>query len=483
MPNLTILSLTHSNDTNILPPLESVNEHICRALPRAEDFYRSLGEYGHAPLSMIVEHVTTLISPCSVNLPGSAPLALYLHSIVEKIVSFEPLATKWDLTKATRFVLAKILIEHHGARKTLDHIYNPQLSLDDLTFGTWPTFEHELLTVAIAIDRLDIISKLLPHWHESGFKDGIFPSPIAVATSSPNRRTFFDSLLTREATLDYNNSFIFNTLCTLKARARRSAITADNTYALTQISRTCHFAPCCLTTTEPLHERLSAAIKRNSQPTLSALLATRQARHQGPQLTTTILDKAAYTGALTIATFAIESLHADPNDCLASTFDYPLTTAAKRGHGPVVRVLLSHGALVRGFVKTHPLIHAAGGGYVGVAAALMEFDGVIGRPYKSEVVTALAKASRKGHAAFVEMVLDRYWDKEKAKGAEIMRFLSDVRLRGHWGVVRVLMEKGVPAAKGEGVNGVNGANGMNGVVKAGEVEEEEEGDGDSMAVD
>ena len=401
---------------------------------------------------MILEHITTLISPHSQHVLESTPLALYLHSIVEKIVSFEPLQTKWDLTKATKFVLAKILIEHNGARTSIDFMYNLELNLDDLFLGHWPSFEHDILTVAIALDRPDIISKLLPHWHESGFKNGLFPSPIALATSSPTRRTIFDSLLTREATLSNDQPFP-NPLCPLKASARRYAIAADNTYALSQIESTCHFEPCCLTTAEPLHTRFDAAIKANSHSTLTALLATRQSRHQGPQLATSILDKAASYGQADIATFAIESLKANPNTRLASSFDYALTTASKRGHGNVVRVLLSHGALVREHCKTHPLIHAAKGGYVGVAAALFEFDSVIGTPYKSEVVLALSKAARKGHSSFVEMVLDKYWDKEKTKGAEIMRFLPEVMLAELWGVVRVLMDKGVPGQ----VKGMNGA--------------------------
>ena len=305
-----------------------------------------------------------------------------------------------------------------------------------------------MVTLAVALDRPSVIAALLPSWNESGFKNGLFPSPIALAADSlsPERRAVFRDLLTREDALDNpldNPETKSTKLCVLKGAARRYALAADNHYALEQIGDRCHFDKCCLNTAEPLHEVLDAVVKGNFQNTLAELVKSRPAKNQGVFFPISILEKAAWYGHVDIVVWAMEVKGANPNDKIASCYDLAIEVAAKRGYGDVVRVLLQHGAKIWGYVKEHPVIKAAAGGYVGVLQTMMEFEGQVGRPTKNQVLKALAVASKKGHSGYVDMLLTKY-GKPDDTGEDVLRLLPDVLQAKHDGVVRLLLDKGVP---------------------------------------
>ena len=346
---------------------------------------------------------------------------------------------RWDLRRAACAKLCELLVDHQGRFNAVSHFHHAKLKTRSLDLT------RDVIVVAIALHRLDIIHACLEDWNESGLSNGFFPSPIALTGAELSHTELFNQILTREIKFVITDFGFIS--CDELASAWVSHLANDASVCHVKDFGDSKFHDCaCEASDAALAKAMKRVMRRGSGDFRTLRESVEQhGLFREPPGVEIFLNVACHLGqtpaiAATLKTRQFDINRPIMNAPYDSCGNPALFIAASRGQTDLVRFLLSKGAGTR-FLNRHVLETTATGGYVTTMQTL--FDLSAKSILEADVLHALRIAAVRGHAAFVESLLRLCGDsKFREWKQEVRTWLPQVRNNQYDGVARLLEKWG-----------------------------------------
>ena len=298
---------------------------------------------------------------------------------------------------------------------------------------------HNAITVAVALNRPEIVAAFMDIWKYHAFRKDLLPAPIELASTSDLDSTFIASETAPEAStsIPVASEFISGAAQSTFSMFERLLKHSNTAAYLADVKEHEHHFE--------HHSDLTmkSLVRSNRLEDIESLF-----KSQHPPLLGEILEKGARFGLVEVVAKAVYHIFSKGEAFRELRKDMFLRagrSAAERGHARVLEFLLDrianlHISERRQMFPMHPLIIAAERGFVGIAGVIFEPTAINKHPTMKQFYEAFEIAALQGHTEFLEVMLHhRAVSKDRIEWVSWL--MACAASKGHDCVVRLLQRR------------------------------------------